>query len=84
MLGYLLKPVKQQMLFDAIVAVLGRKEEPSPRIITRHTISEQKKFGLRLLLAEDNPINQKLAMVLLQKAGYSVDAVNNGLQALEK
>ncbi|HQV64432.1 MAG TPA: response regulator, partial [Anaerolineales bacterium] len=82
--GYLLKPVKQQMLFDAIVAVLGRKEEPSPRIITRHTISEQKKFGLRLLLAEDNPINQKLAMVLLQKAGYSVDAVNNGLQALEK
>jgi CheY-like chemotaxis protein len=72
------------MLFDAIVAVLGRKEEPSPRIITRHTISEQKKFGLRLLLAEDNPINQKLAMVLLQKAGYSVDAVNNGLEALEK
>jgi len=82
--GYLLKPVKQQMLFDAVVAVLGRKEEQAPRIITRHLISEQRKLGLRLLLAEDNPINQKLAIVVLQKAGYSVDAVENGIQALEK
>jgi PAS domain S-box-containing protein len=80
--GYLHKPVKQQMLFDAIIAVLGRKEEPG--LITRHTLSEQRKSGLRVLLAEDNPINQKLAVVLLQKAGYSVDAVETGAQALEK
>lgn len=80
--GYLHKPVKQQMLFDAIIAVLGREEEPG--LITRHTLSEQRKFGLRVLLAEDNPINQKLAVVLLQKAGFSVDAVETGAQALEK
>ncbi|MGZ9225201.1 MAG: PAS domain S-box protein, partial [Anaerolineales bacterium] len=82
--GYLLKPVKQQMLFDAIIAVLGREEEQGPGLITRHMLSEQRKFGLRVLLAEDNPINQKLAVVLLQKAGYSVDAVDTGAQALEK
>ncbi|MGZ9166871.1 MAG: response regulator, partial [Anaerolineales bacterium] len=82
--GYLLKPVKQQMLFDAIVAVLGREQEQSPGLITRHTLSEQRKLDLRILLAEDNPINQKLAVVLLQKAGYSVDAVDTGAQALEK
>src|SRR5687768_17320373 len=82
--GYLLKPVKQQLLFDAIIAVLGHKEERSASLVTRHSIAEQKKLGLRLLLAEDNPINQKLAIVLLQKAGYSVDAVENGAQALEK
>lgn len=82
--GYLLKPVKQQLLFDAVIAVLGHQEERSASLITRHSIAEQKKLDLRLLLAEDNPINQKLAVVLLQKAGYSVDAVENGAQALEK
>jgi two-component system, sensor histidine kinase and response regulator len=82
--GYLLKPVKQQLLFDAIIAVLGREEEKSTSLVTRHTVAEHKKLGLRILLAEDNPINQKLAVILLQKAGYSVDAVENGREAVEK
>jgi two-component system, sensor histidine kinase and response regulator len=82
--AYLLKPVKQQLLFDAIVEVLGRQQDQSQSLVTRHTIAEQKKLDLRILLAEDNPINQKLAIVLLQKAGYSVDAVGNGAEALEK
>ncbi|MBK9926893.1 MAG: PAS domain S-box protein [Anaerolineales bacterium] len=82
--GYLLKPVKQQMLFDAVIAVWNNPEEESSNLVTRHTLSETRKLGLRLLLAEDNTINQKLAMVLLQKAGYSVDAVGNGAQAFEK
>lgn len=82
--GYLLKPVKQQMLHEALLAVLGRKADEGPALITRHVLSEQRRFGLRLLLAEDNSINQKLAIVLLQKAGYSVDAVDTGIQAVEK
>jgi PAS domain S-box-containing protein len=82
--GYLLKPVKQQMLFDAVIAVWSSEKEESRSLVTRHTLSEKRKLGLRLLLAEDNSINQKLAMVLLQKAGYSVDAVENGRQALEQ
>jgi CheY-like chemotaxis protein/HPt (histidine-containing phosphotransfer) domain-containing protein len=81
--GYLVKPVKQQMLFDAVIAALGR-DERYPGFITQDSLSEQRKPGLPILLAEDNPINQKLAVVLLQKAGYSVDAVENGLQAFEK
>jgi two-component system, sensor histidine kinase and response regulator len=82
--AYLLKPVKQQMLFNAIVAVLSREEESSAGLITRHTLSENRKLGFRILLAEDNAINQKLALVLLQKAGYSVDAVETGVQAIKK
>jgi len=82
--GYLLKPVNQQMLFDAVVAVLDSKEEQGQGLITRHILSVQRQAGLRVLLAEDNPINQKLAVILLQKAGYSVDAVETGTQALEK
>jgi CheY-like chemotaxis protein len=53
-------------------------------LVTRHSISEKVRQGLRVLLAEDNPINQKLAIILLQKAGYSVDFVENGLQAVEQ
>ena len=82
--GYLLKPIKQRMLREAIVAVLGREEEIQPVLITRHILNEQKRHEQRILLAEDNPINQKLAVSLLQKAGYSVDAVGNGVQAIER
>ncbi len=82
--GYLLKPVRQHMLYEALVAVLGQKIEEPPKLITRHLLTEQKRAGQRLLLAEDNAINQKLAVILLQKAGYSVDTVENGRQAVEK
>ena len=82
--AYLLKPVKQQMLFDAVAAVLGSQTVKSPSLVTRHVLAEQRKFGLRILLAEDNSINQKLAVTLMQKAGYSVDTVETGIQALEK
>jgi len=82
--GYLLKPVKQQMLFDATLAVLGREKEVNPALITRHVLSEQRKFNLHILLAEDNPINQKVAVTILQKAGYSVETVANGSEAVLK
>jgi two-component system, sensor histidine kinase and response regulator len=84
--GYLLKPVKQHMLLDALIAVLAQKsgQAQESHLITRHTISEAKRQGLRILLAEDNPVNQKLTVIILQKAGFSVDAVENGLQAIEK
>ncbi len=85
--GYLLKPVKQSQLFDTIITVLSgqkaeREEKPLP-IITRHTVAEQKRQRVRILVAEDNPMNQKLAVTLLKKAGYGVDAVENGGMATE-
>src|SRR4030095_330700 len=80
--GYLLKPVKQQMLFDAVIAVLGRVKEQD--LITLHALSEHRNLDLYILLAEDNLINQEFAVVLLQKAGYAVDAVGTGAQALER
>ncbi len=84
--GYLLKPVKQSLLREALVTVLGQKQsgKAAPRLVTRHLLSEQKRQGMRILLAEDNPVHQKLALVLLQKAGFSVDVVGTGLQAVSK
>ncbi|MBK6792007.1 MAG: response regulator [Anaerolineales bacterium] len=82
--GYLLKPVKQQMLYDALQAILNRNDEENGGIVTRHLISEKRSNGNRILLAEDNSINQKIAVAMLQKIGYSVDVVENGKQAIEK
>ncbi|GAB4526022.1 MAG: hypothetical protein Fur0018_11060 [Anaerolineales bacterium] len=87
--GYLLKPVRQQQLFDALATVLGAARQRTVRpaaqpstLVTRHTLSEQKRKAMRVLLAEDNPVNQKLALILLGKAGYSVDAVQSGAEAI--
>ncbi len=85
--GYLTKPVKQSQLFDTITTILSQKKDPdkgkkSP-IVTRHTIAEQRYQKVRILVAEDNPMNQKLAVTLLKKAGYGVDAVENGRKVIE-
>jgi PAS domain S-box-containing protein len=82
--GYLLKPVKQQMLYDALLAILSSHGEDDPGLVTRHVISEKRAVGKRILLAEDNSINQKFAVAILQKAGYFVDVVDDGQQAFEK
>jgi two-component system, sensor histidine kinase and response regulator len=82
--GYLLKPIKMQMLLESLLNVLEIHLEEKPEMVTRHTIIEKNHTEQRILLVEDNAINQKLAVILLQKAGYSVDVAENGLQAVEK
>ena len=81
--GYLPKPIKLRMLYDGIATVMGQKPEQPVGLVTRHLLSEKNRQGLRILLAEDNPIGQKLAVIVLQKAGYSVDVAETGVQALE-
>jgi PAS domain S-box-containing protein len=85
--GYLTKPVKQSQLFDTIITLWSWQKtvakEGLGAIVTYHTTEEQERRGVHILLAEDNPMNQKLAVTLLEKAGYSVDAVEDGRQVIE-
>jgi CheY-like chemotaxis protein len=80
---YLTKPVKQSDLLDAILTVLGTSlaEAHEPSLITRHSLRESR-HRLRLLLAEDNAVNQRLAVRILEKRGHTVVVANNGQEAL--
>ncbi len=83
--GYLTKPIKQSQLFDIIITVLSQdkvKGEVMP-IVTKHIIAEPKFKNTHILVAEDNPMNMKLAVTLLNRAGFSVDAVENGKMAID-
>jgi CheY-like chemotaxis protein len=81
--AYLLKPIKQSDLLFTICSAIqkGPTEVERPRLITRHSIRESKR-KLHILLAEDNPVNQKLAVKILQKMGHTVSVAANGKAAL--
>ena len=85
--GYLTKPVKQSQLYDCLVTVSGLRNETALEqplsIFTRHTICEKQQRTARILLAEDNITNQKVALSTLKKFGYSADVVKNGKEAVE-
>ena len=84
--AYLLKPIRQSELREAIALVLGaRKQKGSIPLITRYSLHDAREpsNSMRVLLAEDNPVNQRLASRLLEKRGHSVLVVANGLEALE-
>jgi PAS domain S-box-containing protein len=82
--AYLIKPVLQSDLLEALLRVLGTRSDPAEpaQLITRHTLREARP-PLRVLLAEDNPVNQRLAVRLLEKEGHSVVVAGNGAKALE-
>jgi len=81
--AYLMKPVKQADLLEAILLAFGTPSGPSSQpLVTRHSLREEWR-KLRILLVEDNPVNQVLVMRLLEKRGHTVEVVANGRKALE-
>jgi two-component system, sensor histidine kinase and response regulator len=81
--GYLTKPIKQSDLLYTITKALKEPASHADRktLITRHSIRESKR-RLNILLAEDNVVNQKVAMKILEKMGHTVSLVSDGRQAL--
>ena len=86
----LVKPVKQSRLFDCVVGALGKAVAENaafkPSVPASVVICSESSLPIekvRILLAEDNSVNQKVALGQLRKLGYRVDAVANGLEVLE-
>jgi PAS domain S-box-containing protein len=80
----LIKPVRQSELFDCLVNVVSENPPvPRPKPAQVFTPPAQEHVGVRILVVEDNVVNQKVALQQLRKLGYSADMVANGLEALE-
>ena len=73
----------QSDLLDAVKAILKSpaSKKECPHLITRHSLRESR-HNLHILIAEDNPVNQKLARCILEKRGHTVMIVNNGKEAI--
>ena len=86
--AYLLKPIGRARLLDTMMAVLSagvgpaEVEKSSRELMPSPSVEESHQFP-RILLAEDHVVNRRLAKVVLEKAGYPVRAVANGLEVLE-
>ena len=84
--AYLMKPIRQSELREAIARVLGAREQKGAiALITRYSLHDAREpaASLRILLAEDNAVNQRLASRLLEKRGHSVVVAGDGREALE-
>jgi len=89
--GFLSKPIRREKLYQIMERLLGEGEDThdkdervTKQIMTQYSVREDMKSSARILLAEDNPVNQKLAKILLTKAGYHVEVANNGKEAVQK
>ncbi|MCP5005716.1 MAG: response regulator, partial [Planctomycetes bacterium] len=85
--AYLTMPIKQTQLLDCLRIVTGNSagvnKETARQIVTQYSISENHKRSVRILLVEDNVINQKIALRILEKKlGYHADVAANGREAL--
>jgi len=85
--AYLTKPVRRDELHQAILRVLGGASESATdttrTLVTKHTLAEARRKNGKILLVEDYPTNQQVAMRHLRGAGYHVDLAENGKQGLE-
>jgi two-component system sensor histidine kinase/response regulator len=81
--GYLTKPMSRADLLEALGTILAETQGGGEtEVVTRHTIAESR-HALRVLLAEDNPVNQQVAVAMLVKRGHEVHVVGNGREAVD-
>ena len=83
--GFVSKPVRRQVLINLIRTILGLGEKLPKDIVTKHKVRDIMTHDVRILYAEDNPVNQRLGQKVLVRMGYKkVEIAVDGLEALNK
>ena len=84
--GYLTKPIRQDELYEAMLSVLGlsssKDVQATAKLVTQHTIAEERRKKIQILLVEDYPTNQEVATMYLKSGRYNVDLADNGQKAV--
>ena len=86
--GFIPKPARKDVLLEMAAHVMGMPVEKKSTdnepeaMLTSHSLSENRKMDAVILLVEDNPVNQKMAMLMLTRAGYQVEVARHGKEAL--
>jgi two-component system, sensor histidine kinase and response regulator len=84
--AYLVKPVRQSELYDTLATLMAVSEEATGQgdksLVTRHALREQRADRPRVLVVEDNLVNQKVAQKMIEKLGCRVDVAADGIEAL--
>ena len=84
--GYLPKPVRREQLYQCLKTVMGRPAggaASAQPLVTRHLLAEQRNGSRRVLIVEDNLVNQKVARGLVEKLGLLAEVASNGREALD-
>ena len=80
--AHLVKPVRRSELLQTALKVLGKQTSGDGATLDEALIAARSRRGMRILLAEDNPVNRQLIFEILEKHGHSVEVVSEGGQAL--
>lgn len=83
--AFLTKPVKASQLYNTLLQVMEKSPQSTPREAGEpiYDAGMRSRYPLKILLAEDNLVNQKLALVILKRMGYRADVAANGLEAVD-
>jgi two-component system sensor histidine kinase/response regulator len=85
--GYMMKPLEPSQLYEAVVEVLNPghadQSESDRPLVTRHSLAEARRGRLRILLVDDDPVNQLVTTSALHRVGYNVEVAHNGHRAIE-
>lgn len=84
--AYLTKPIRRSQLFDCLINILSpsnkTEKEKIKQIVTKYSVSDERREKTRILIVEDNIVNQKIALRMIEKAGFQADVAANGKEAL--